>query len=334
MEDHMSHMATALVATALMAVSTMPGRAQVFTDLKSALVDYSKADIEPHKSCEALGNFKSKDIAQITAATMTADAAAPAHCRVTGLLSPEIAFEVSLPSKWNGRFYMIGNGGHAGEALDDAGRVAQRNAALQLGFAFAQTNTGHEVRKEPGATFVLSNPQKAIDYAYRAVHLTATTAKDITKDYYGKPVAHAYWNSCSNGGRQGLIEAQRFPEDFDGIVANAPWVDQTGFTIGAMWNQKALNEATVTPAKLALVADKVIAKCDAIDGLKDGLIDDPRKCNFDPRRDVPICSASADGPDCLTTVQAAAIAKVYSGPASNGKPFFPGYMPGSEVAIP
>ena len=91
------------------------------------------------------------------------------------------------------------------------------------------------------ATFVLSNPQKAIDYAYRAVHLTATTAKDITKDYYGKAVSRAYWNSCSNGGRQGLIEAQRFPDDFDGIVANAPWVDQTGFTIGAMWNQKALS---------------------------------------------------------------------------------------------
>ena len=186
-------------------------------------------------------------------------------------------------------------------------------------------------RKEPGATFVMSNPQKAIDYAYRAVHLTAATARDITKDYYEKPISYAYWNSCSNGGRQGLIEAQRFPEDFDGVVANAPWVDQTGFTIGAMWNQKALGEAPVTPAKLALVADKVMAKCDAIDGLKDGLIDDPRKCNFDPRRDVPMCSAGADGADCLTTAQAAAIAKVYSGPANNGKPFFPGYMPGSEA---
>ena len=258
-------------------------------------MDYSKADLEPRKTCEAMSKFKSKEIVQITAALIPAAAAVPAYCRVTGLLAPEIAFEVSLPAKWNGRFYMIGNGGHAGEALDDAGRVAQRNEALQLGFAVAQTNTGHDARKEPGATFVLSNPQKAIDYAYRAVHLTATTAKDITKEYYGKPSSRAYWNSCSNGGRQGLIEAQRFPEDFDGIVANAPWVDQTGFTIGAMWNQKALSEAPVTPAKLALLADKVMAKCDAIDGLKDGLIDDPRKCNFDPARDVPACSAGTDG---------------------------------------
>jgi feruloyl esterase len=325
---------TALGAAVLIAATALPGRAQAFADQKTALVDYSKADLEPRKACQDLNKFKSKEIAQITATPMPADAAAPAHCRVTGLLAPEIAFEVSLPAKWNGRFYMIGNGGHAGEAMDDPGRVAQRNQALQLGFAFAQTNTGHDARKEPGASFVLSNPQKAIDYAYRAVHLTATTTKDITKDYYGQPVSRAYWNSCSNGGRQGLIEAERFPADFDGIVANAPWVDQTGFTIGAMWNQKALSAAPVTPAKLALVADKVMAKCDAIDGLKDGLIDDPRKCNFDPARDVPACAAGADGPDCLTSAQAAAIAKVYSGPLSNGQPFFPGYMPGSEAVMP
>jgi feruloyl esterase len=311
----------------------MPGEAQVFADLKSALVDYSKSDNEPRKACEALGKFKSKEIVQITAAQIPATAPTPAHCRVTGVLSPEIAFEVSLPAKWNGRFYMIGNGGHAGEALDDPGRVAQRNQALQLGFAFAQTNTGHDARKEPGGSFVMSNPQKAIDYAYRAVHLTAVTTKEITKEYYGKSISRSYWNSCSNGGRQGLIEAQRFPEDFDGIIANAPWVDQTGFTIGALWNQKALSNAGLTPAKLALVADKVMGKCDAIDGLKDGLIDDPRKCNFDPARDVPACSSGTDGSDCLTPAQADAIAKVYSGPVSNGKAFFPGYMPGSEAVV-
>jgi len=315
----------------LIAISPTPARAQAFADLKSALVDYSKADIGPHKACEDLGKFKAREIVQIAAAAMPAASGAPAHCRVTGLIAPEIAFEGSLPSKWNGRFYMIGNGGHAGEALDDAGRVAQRNQALQLGFAFAQTNTGHDARKEPGGTFVMSNPQKAIDYAWRAVHLTATTAKDITKDYYGKAVSRAYWNSCSNGGRQGLLEAQRFPEDFDGIVANAPWVDQTGFTIGAMWNQKALSQAPVTPAKLALVADRVMATCDAVDGLKDGLIDDPRKCNFDPRRHVAACSAGTDNADCLTPAQAETIAKIYSGPMSNGKPFFTGYMPGSEA---
>jgi len=329
MQTMMKTIAAIFLATA---VTAIPAHAQAFADLKSALVDYSQADLSPRTACEALGKFKAKEIAQIAAASVEATAASPAHCRVTGLLSPEIAFEVSLPAKWNGRFYMIGNGGHAGEAMDDPGRVAQRNAALQAGFAFAQTNTGHDSRKEPGGSFVLSNPEKAIDYAWRAVHLTAVTTKDITKEYYGKRVSKAYWNSCSNGGRQGLIEAQRFPEDFDGIVANAPWVSQTGFTIGAMWNQKALTAAPVTAAKLAMVADKVMTKCDAIDGLKDGLIDDPRKCAFDPARDVPACAAGVDGADCLTAAQAAAMSKVYGGPVSKGAPVFPGYMPGSEAA--
>jgi feruloyl esterase len=308
--------------------------AQAFADAKTSAVDYSKADLSPKKACDAIANFKSKDIAEIKATVVRAAATAPEYCKVTGTLKPEIAFEVALPSKWNGRFYMIGNGGHAGESLEDAGRVAQKNAALQEGFAFAQTNTGHDARKEPGGSFVMSNPEKAIDYAYRAVHLTAVTAKDITKEYYGKTISKSYWNSCSNGGRQGLLEAQRFPEDFDGIVANAPWVDQTGFTIGAMWNERALSAAPVSAAKLALVAEKVMAKCDAIDGLKDGLIDDPRKCHFDPALDVPSCPAGSDAPTCLTRAQADAIAKVYSGPQSNGKTYFPGYMPGSEAVVP
>ena len=309
-------------------------QAQPFADLKTSLVDYSKAEITPVKACVAMSRFRSSDIAQINAVVTSAADKVSAFCRVSGMLHPEIAFQVSLPDQWNGRLFMIGNGGHAGEALDDPMRVSQINEALKVGFAVAQTNTGHYASKEPGASFVMSNPQKAIDYAYRAVHLTAVTAKNIVKDYYGKPIAHSYWNSCSNGGRQGLIEAQRYPEDFDGIVVNAPWLDQTGFTLGAMWNQKALSEVTVTSDKMVLVADRVMSKCDEIDGLKDGLIDDPRKCDFDPARDVPVCNDGADGPDCLTSAQAAAIAKVYSGPVSNGKSIFPGFMPGSEAVMP
>jgi tannase/feruloyl esterase len=309
-------------------------QAQAFADVKKAQVDYAKADHEPSVSCEEIGQYKSRDIVEIQAATVAADGATPAFCRVTGMLKPEIAFEVGLPQHWNGRFYMIGNGGHAGESLEDPGRVSQRNAAVQMGFAFAQTNTGHDSRKEPGATFVMSNPQKAIDYAYRAVHLTATTAKAITKTYYAKPVSRSYWNSCSNGGRQGLIEAQRYPADFDGLIVNAPWVSQTGFTIGALWNQKAVSGASLTAEKLALVANAVMAKCDAVDGVKDGLIDDPRRCEFDPKKDVPACAAGADGASCLTSAQAEAVAKIYSGPQGNGKPIFPGFMPGSEAVVP
>jgi feruloyl esterase len=323
-----------LAAIAVLAgVSSAPTQAQSFANVKTALVDYSKADIAPNKACDALAKFKAKDITEIRATTVAASGNTPGYCRVTGVLAPEIAFEVSLPDKWSGRFYMVGNGGHAGDDLEAAGRVTQRHDALRMGFAFAQTNTGHDSRKEQGATFVMSNPQKAIDYAYRAVHLTAVTAKEITKDYYGKAVSKAYWNSCSNGGRQGLIEAQRYPEDFDGVIANAPWLDQTGFTVGAMWNQRALTGAPLTAPKVTLLAQRVMEKCDAVDGLKDGVIDDPRKCSFDARVDAPVCRAGEDGANCLTGAQAEAIMKVYGGPVRNGKPYFPGFMPGSEAIL-
>ena len=308
-------------------------RAQAFADLKSAAVDYSKSELTPAMPCENLSKFTTPDIMTVQARMVPASGDAPVHCRVSGVLKPEIAFEVNLPMQWNGRLYMIGNGGHAGEGPDDPGRATQRAEAIKLGFVMVSTNTGHDSRKEPGASFVLTNPQKAIDYAYRAVHLTAATAKDVTKEFYAKPVAHSYWNSCSNGGRQGLIEAQRYPADFDGIVANAPWVDQTGFTIGAMWNERALSEAPVSSAKLTLVAERVMAKCDRIDGLADGIIDDPRRCNFDPAKDVPSCPAGTDDAMCLTAAQASALKKVYGGPTSKGKPFFPGFMYGSEALV-
>jgi hypothetical protein len=331
LSDSSARATTWLLCAAAALTVPAAARAQVFADRAAAAVAYDAANLAPAESCDALRTPPSDDVVAIDSMAVPGSASVPAHCRVTGVIAPEIAFEVSLPDNWNGRFYMIGNGGHAGEALDNPGRAAQRNAALAVGFAFAQTNTGHDASEEPGASFALGNPQKAIDYAYRAVHLTATTAKAITADYYGQPAAYSYWSSCSNGGRQGLIEAQRYPEDFDGIVANAPWVDQTGFTVGALWNQRALSETPVTAGKMALVAERVMATCDAVDGLADGLIDDPRACDFDPARDVPVCSAGSDADACLTAEQADAIAKVYGGVVSNGKPYFPGFMPGSEA---
>ncbi|MEO8308229.1 MAG: tannase/feruloyl esterase family alpha/beta hydrolase [Pseudomonadota bacterium] len=307
--------------------------AQAFADLKSALVDYSKADHSAKKLCADMAAYKANDVVEIHAADIAAAGKTPKYCRLTGLINPEVAFEVAMPERWNGRFYMIGNGGHAGENLEDPGRTSQRDAALAAGFAFAQTNTGHDSRKEPGGSFVVSNPQKAVDYAYRAVHVTAVTAKDMMKRYYARPVSKAYWNSCSNGGRQGLIEAQRYPRDFDGLVVNAPWVSQTGFTLGAMWNQRAVTTAPLSAAKLTMLAGQVMAACDALDGLKDGLIDDPRKCHFDAHKWVPACPAGTDGPSCLTSAQADAVMQIYGGPTSNGKPLFPGYMPGSEAVI-
>jgi hypothetical protein len=308
--------------------------AQPFANARSSEAGYLDAARRPGVACEALDTRGIADVVEIAARSVGAEGNAPPHCRIAGTLAPEIAFEVSLPTPWNGRLYMIGNGGHAGEALDNPGRVAQVRQGLEHGFAVAQTNTGHDARKEPSATFVLSNPQKAVDYAYRAVHLTAVTAKEIANRYYARPVDNAYWNSCSNGGRQGLIEAQRYPEDFDGIVANAPWVDQTGFTIGAIWNQRAFAETHVSADKLALVAERAMQQCDAVDGLRDGLIDDPRQCSFDVARDVPSCAAGSEAAaSCLTPAEAAAVQKVYDGPQSGGRRIFPGFEIGSEAVL-
>jgi hypothetical protein len=324
---------TSIAVLLLLAVAT-PAAAQPFADASSSLAAYTVAETTPQRRCESFATFTGEGITSIEAHVVAATSEAPQHCRVAGVIAPEIAFEVNLPDRWNRRFYMIGNGGHAGEALDNPGRAAQRSAALAHGFVMAQTNTGHDARKEPGASFVMSNPQKAIDYAYRAVHVTAVTAKHLAREYYGTPVSFSYWNSCSNGGRQGLIEAQRYPDDFDGIVANAPWVDQTGFTIGAMWNQRALTEAPVPVTKLNMVAERVVAVCDGVDGLVDGLIDDPRACRFDPAVDVPACREGQDAADCLTAAEAATLTKIHGGVISQGKPFFPGFMYGSETAWP
>ena len=323
-------LATCVITGVILSAAAVPALAQPFANAKTSLAGYAVADTVPRKACDGLAAFKGDGLVTIQASVVPATPDTPQHCRVTGVITPEVAFEVNLPGRWNRRFYMTGNGGLAGDALDGP-TSPERSAALANGFVTARTNTGHDAQTEPSGTFVLSNPQKAIDYAYRAVHVTAETAKAIAVDYYGQPISFSYWNSCSNGGRQGLIEAQRFPGDFDGIVAYAPWADQTGFTIGAMWNQKALTEAPVPSAKLTLVAEAVMTKCDAVDGLTDGLIDDPRTCGFDPMRDVPACRAGTDMPDCLTAAQATTLKKIYDGPASNGKPLFPGFMVGSEA---
>ena len=310
-------------------------QAQPFANARTSRAQYLGGDLRPRGACEQLDVRGIADVVDIKAQVVAAAGNTPQHCRVSGALAPEIAFEVSLPTPWNGRLYMIGNGGHAGEDLDNPGRQAQRNQALEHGFAVAQTNTGHYASKEPSGTFVLSNPQKALDYAYRAVHLTAVTAKEVANRYYAQPVAKAYWNSCSNGGRQGLLEAQRYPADFDGIIANAPWVDQTGFTIGAIWNQRAFDETPVSADKIALVAERAMQQCDAVDGLKDGLIDDPRQCSFNVARDVPSCASGNEASAmCLTSAEAAAVQKVYDGPRSGRRTIFPGFMVGSEAVLP
>jgi feruloyl esterase len=167
------------------------------------------------------------------------------------------------------------------------------------------------------------------------VHLTAVTAKNLATRYYDRTVTFAYWDGCSTGGRQALMEAQRFPADFDGIVAGAPVLNFVDTLVAGLWHSRALAAAPITPDKLAIVADAVYAKCDAVDGLVDGIIDDPRRCEFEPTRDLPLCAAGYEGATCVTAAQAAALGKIYGGVVSNGKPYFPGQPIGAEkVGLP
>src|SRR6266404_2997233 len=272
-----------VAALAVLAVVS-PAAAQnrySFVDAAKSPLNFSRATVKPQIACPDVRSLVSGGMT-IGAVEIVATAeGVPEHCRVTGTIAPEIHFEVNLPASWNRRFYMSGNGGFAGEVSDSPPRAAMRAAALRQGFVTATTNTGHDATKEPLASFAL-DPQKVTDYAFRAVHLTAITAKGIAARYYDRPVAYAYWDGCSTGGRQALISAQRFPGDLNEVVADAPVLNFVDTTIVGLWNAAALAEAPLTLETVKLVADVVYAKCAGVDGV----IDDPRRCPFDPTRDL------------------------------------------------
>ncbi len=248
-----------------------------------------------------------------------------------GAIWPEAKFAIKLPTEWNDRFQMVGNGGTAGTI--SMGAV---DGAVRKGFASASTDTGHDAAKEPLATFAWVTPEnphgkrKLTDFAYLSVHETTVLAKRMIQAYYGKAPRYSYWVGCSTGGRQGMQEAQRYPEDFDGLVIGAPGLYLTGNVTRRMWvGQSQVGAGLIAPDKLPALGQAVTAKCDEVDGLKDGLkdglIDDPRRCKFDPSRDLTKCEAGADTPQCFTAAQIEALVKIYGGPrTSKGKQVFPG----------
>lgn len=317
-------------AAALLAA--LPAAAQngySFEDAQQSAVDYVRPVMEAARDCEAFEAYTSYDFSIISAERVPEQGDVPAHCRLIGVIVPEVGFRVSLPAQWNGRFYMSGNGGFAGQAVDDPAGAGASNAALARNFATAYTDTGHDARREPLASFA-EDRQKLVDYAYRAVHLTALTAKSLIADYYGREASWSYFDGCSTGGRQALMSAQRFPQDFDGIVAGAPVLNLVGTGIADVWSGRALREGGVTMDKVELLADAVYARCDAADGLEDGLISDPRQCDFEPARDLPRCEAGAEGAGCFSEEQIAGLEKFYGGVVSEGEEFFPGWPVGAE----
>ncbi len=287
----------------------------------------------PAITCDVLATKSFGEAVKIHSATLvTSKANMPEHCDVRGVIWPEAKFAIKLPTTWNDRFQMVGNGGTAGTIS-----IGAVDAALRKGFAASSTDTGHDAAKEPLATFAYVTPEnpnglrKLKDFAYLSVHETAVLSKQVIEAYYGKTPKYSYWVGCSTGGRQGMQEAQRYPEDFNGLVIGAPGLYLTGNVIRRHWvGQSQLGDGAIPVEKLPLLAKLVYEKCDEVDGLKDGIIDDPRRCDFKPLRDVPKCAA-ADSADCFTAPQIEALAKIYGGPRnSKGKQLFPGEPVGSE----
>lgn len=291
----------------------------------------------PAIPCDSLAAKSFGEEVKIASATLVpAKGNLPEHCDVRGVIWPEAGFAIKLPTAWNARFQMVGNGGTAGTISLGAVDNAVRN-----GYAASSSDTGHDAAKEPLATFASVTPanpngrRKLIDFGYLSVHETAVLSKRVIEAYYGAAPRYSYWVGCSTGGRQGLQEAQRYPDDFDGLVIGAPGVWLTGNVTRRLWiGQAQTGDGAIPAAKLPLLTQAIYQKCDALDGLKDGLIDDPRACPFDPARDVAKCAA-ADGPDCFTSAQIDALKKIYGGPHdSKGHAIFFGELVGSEPVWP
>jgi len=261
--------------------------------------------------------------------TIVAAAVRPDSCRVTVAAHPvadsEIRIEVWLPAAdaWNRKFLGTGNGGYSG-----AFSYAEMESALRKGYAVAGSDTGHS---GGDLKFAVGHPAKIDDWGWRAVHVMTETAKLIVRAYYGSMAAPSYFAGCSTGGHQALSEAQRFPADYDGIVAGAPGNNRLRLNIGFLWSWLALHKEgePLPTSKLRLIHDSAIAACDGLDGAKDGIIADPRACHFDPGA---LLCPGADSETCLTAPQVSAVRAIYEGARNprTGERLFAGWARGSE----
>ena len=291
----------------------------------------------PSGACAALKTLRLPDVrlTEVVDAPDSFDHGDPTrtpHCRVTGVISKEILFVATLPNTWNQRLLMAGNGGFAGSVNVGVARNATN------GYLTVSTNTGHaDPADGTGAKWALDNPERQINYAFLGVHRTAEVAKVLAKAFYGSEPRYSYFNGCSNGGRQALMEVQRYPEDFDGVIAGAPAIPFTSIFASFARNLRAayptpayFTNPVVTKANLDLLAAHVLEACDGIDGVKDGVLGDPRDCKF-KLASLPSCPSEMAAASCVTGAQRHAIEVIYS-PLTDaqGKVIYPGQPLGGE----
>ena len=286
------------------------------------------------------GNTTVTAATEVTSGTLTTPAGQvltnlPDFCRVQGLSRPtrdsNIYFEVWLPTRtWNRKFLSSGEGGYAGTPnYTRLGLDGGLDELLRRGYATASTDTGHMASD---MWWAIGHPQRAIDYLYRSKHLVTVAAKGLIRAFYGRPPSHSYFNSCSNGGRQGLLEVQRYPGDYDGVVVGAPWNFQSHSNAGFVWDAQAISAvgAAIPVSKLPAMNAAVLAACDADDGLVDGVIANPPACTFDP---ATLLCQGEETDQCLTQPQLDALRKIYAGPSNprTGEQIFPGFALGGEA---
>jgi len=297
------------------------------------------------QSCESLTTLNLPDITITSATSLPAGTFTPpppyqpipnlpAFCRVVGVATPTsdsvINFEVWMPTTiWNGKFNGGGNGGYGGSFTTPYGWMA---GGLRRGYTAAGTDMGHDATATPGASFALGHPEKVADWGHRANHVTAEVGKAILQAFYGQGPQLSYFTGCSDGGHEGLMEAQRYPGDYDGILAGASANFWTHQSTAWVWEARAAldDPASYIPAsKLPMISQAAVAACDGIDGIVDGLIDDPRRCDFDART---LQCPGPENPTCLTAEQADAVNKIYAGPKNprTAEQIYPGLEPGSE----
>jgi len=297
----------------------------------------------PERACQALTGIR--DLTIISASLVDAKGSTPQYCYVRGVINPAIHYhlQLPLPENWNGRFLHIGDGGTDGDLDFSDQRLAQ-------GYVVANSNTGHDTGSEPGASFGFNNRQAEIDFGHRAMHLTVQAGKTLVRNYYGRAPRYSYHEGCSGGGRQGLMAAQRYPYDFDGIVAgHAPFLFQQRDVLNLHIMQHLFRDnfagnlaydtnrdgTFASLKKVEIVREAVLAKCDAQDGIRDTVIQEPRQCRFDPKVDLAnmMCRDNVNGEACFTTAQIASLQAIYGGVRdSKGTLILKGRAPGSEFA--
>ena len=342
-----------IAGTVALSLAAMLGIATVSLQPLSATENTSRSPEISGDTCARLAGLRLKDVTITSAASLTEGASltnsglspmfgnapvvgkAPAAlCRVVGHIRPapgsDIGFEVWLPrTGWNGRLHGIGIGGFAG-AID----YLTLGQAVKAGQAGVATDTGHRGNMQE-SSWAKGQPQSVRDYSWRAVHLSTVAAKQLVSAFYGRRPDKSYFVGCSGGGRQGLMEAARFPDDYDGILAGAPAANFTELAMALInAHQAQLPEgATIRPAQTGFLQEEVLRQCDAADGQQDGLVADPRQCRFEASK---LSCSNSSSPQCFSGPQIGALQRMHAGPrTSRGQQLAGGYLPsGSEAGDP